>query len=104
MKHPEVPKTLPFKAYVEGADYTIEEVTVLAYTLQPGASISTFIIREPDGRTYQSAVDYFFLTRAEIEEVIVNEIQYEEANCLETIKECHEVIAKLKAHPLYRKS
>lgn len=102
MKHTDVPKVFPFTAYAEGADYTVDEVQVIAYALSPGASVPVFIIRELNGQTYQSAVDYFYLTRAEVEEIITREIQQEVENCLDMIKQCQASIELLKKRPLYR--
>ena len=102
MKHEEVPSTFPFKAYTDDVDYAVAEWEVIAYVLQPGASVMSFVARAPDGVVYQTSINGFRLTREEVEEEIRGYIRDELTSLYISEDEIKERIAELRNHPLFK--
>lgn len=101
MKHDQIPSLFPFTAYCEGGDYTVEEWLILEYSLSEGASVKTFVARCPEGQSYRTGIDYFRLTRGEVEREIHQQLNLE-VGCLYTRKHAiDDEIERLTNHPLY---
>lgn len=94
MTHDEVPTEFPFVAYIDGPDWSTQEVTILAYDLTgPNCTVKSFLVQEAGGAKYRASVGSFFLTKVDLVVSMRSEI-------LDSVRSAYDAIDALNTETL----